>query len=101
MTSPVTFLLVDDLPENLLSLDVLLRRDDRILLKARSGDEATQGSDEPDGASSSRVDPDDLEQIEDLSESLANDLLDLSIATRQQNRARIGEYIAETITATS
>ncbi|MGF9693815.1 response regulator [Rhizobium sp. 0TCS1.26] len=40
--SPVTFLLVDDLEENLLSLEALLRRDDLKLLKARSGDQALE-----------------------------------------------------------
>jgi signal transduction histidine kinase len=40
--SPVYFLLVDDLEENLLSLDALLRRDGLVLLKARSGDEALE-----------------------------------------------------------
>ena len=39
---PVTFLLVDDLAENLLSLEALLRRDGLALLKARSGDEALE-----------------------------------------------------------
>jgi signal transduction histidine kinase len=38
----VHFLLVDDLEENLLSLDALLRRDGLVLLKARSGDEALE-----------------------------------------------------------
>jgi signal transduction histidine kinase len=40
--SPVYFLLVDDLRENLLSLEALLRRDGLVLLKARSGDEALE-----------------------------------------------------------
>lgn len=39
---PVTFLLVDDLEENLTSLEALLRRDGLVLLKARSGDEALE-----------------------------------------------------------
>src|ERR1700759_3473248 len=39
---PVHFLLVDDLEENLLSLEALLRRDGLTLLKARSGDEALE-----------------------------------------------------------
>jgi signal transduction histidine kinase len=41
MTS-VSFLLVDDLEENLLSLEALLRRDGLTLLKARSGDQALE-----------------------------------------------------------
>jgi len=40
--TPVSFLLVDDLEENLLSLEALLRRDGLVLLKARSGDEALE-----------------------------------------------------------
>jgi signal transduction histidine kinase len=40
--SPVYFLLVDDLEENLLSLEALLRRDGLVLLKVRSGDEALE-----------------------------------------------------------
>ncbi len=39
---PIHFLLVDDLEENLLSLEALLRRDELVLLKARSGDEALE-----------------------------------------------------------
>lgn len=42
MKKPVKFLLVDDLSENLLSLEALLRRDDLELLMARSGDEALE-----------------------------------------------------------
>ncbi len=40
--TPVHFLLVDDLEENLLSLAALLRRDGLVLLQARSGDEALE-----------------------------------------------------------
>jgi len=39
---PVHFLLVDDLDENLLALEGLLRRDGLVLLKARSGTEALE-----------------------------------------------------------
>jgi signal transduction histidine kinase len=39
---PVYFLLVDDLEENLLSLEGLLRREGLVLLKARSGTEALE-----------------------------------------------------------
>ena len=39
---PVYFLLVDDLEENLLSLEGLLRRDGLVLLKARSGTAALE-----------------------------------------------------------
>lgn len=40
--TPVSFLLVDDLEENLLSLEALLRRQGLTLLKARSGDQALE-----------------------------------------------------------
>lgn len=39
---PVKFLLVDDLEENLVALEALLRRDDLELIKARSGAEALE-----------------------------------------------------------
>jgi signal transduction histidine kinase len=42
MMSPVSFLLVDDLEENLFALEALLRRDELSILKARSGDEALE-----------------------------------------------------------
>lgn len=42
MKDPVYFLLVDDLEENLLSLEALLRRDGLALLLARSGPEALE-----------------------------------------------------------
>lgn len=40
--TPVHFLLVDDLEENLLALEALLRRPDLVLLRARSGNEALE-----------------------------------------------------------
>lgn len=40
--SQVSFLLVDDLEENLISLEALLRREGLTLLKARSGDQALE-----------------------------------------------------------
>ena len=40
--NPVSFLLVDDLEENLLSLEALLRRDGLVLLKAKSADQALE-----------------------------------------------------------
>ncbi len=39
---PVHFLLVDDLAENLVSLEALLKRDDLVLLKAQSADQALE-----------------------------------------------------------
>jgi signal transduction histidine kinase len=39
---PICFLLVDDLEENLLSLEALLRRESLTILKARSGEEALE-----------------------------------------------------------
>ncbi len=42
MTAPVNFLIVDDLEENLLSLEGLLRRDGLVFLKARSGEDALE-----------------------------------------------------------
>jgi signal transduction histidine kinase len=42
MLEPTNFLIVDDLEENLLSLEALLRRDELAFLKARSGDEALE-----------------------------------------------------------
>lgn len=42
VTDPVYFLLVDDLEENLMSLEALLRREGLIMLKARSGTEALE-----------------------------------------------------------
>ena len=42
MAEPINFLIVDDLEENLLSLEALLQRDGLAFLKARSGDEALE-----------------------------------------------------------
>ncbi|WP_254509453.1 response regulator [Anatilimnocola floriformis] len=41
-TAPVYFLLVDDLEENLVALEALLRREGRVLLRARSGADALE-----------------------------------------------------------
>ncbi len=40
-----------------------------------------------------------LETIEDLSESLANDVLDLSVAVRDRDLAKVGSYFADTVEA--
>jgi hypothetical protein len=40
-----------------------------------------------------------LEVIEDLSESLANDMLDFSVAVRDRDAARMGKYFSDTVTA--
>jgi hypothetical protein len=40
-----------------------------------------------------------LETIEDLSESLANDVLDLSLAVRDRDLARVGSFFADTVEA--
>lgn len=42
VTEPIDFLLVDDLEENLLALEALLKRDELRCLKARSGDQALE-----------------------------------------------------------
>jgi signal transduction histidine kinase len=42
MTGPVNFLLVDDLEENLVALEALLKRDGLVCLKAHSGEEALE-----------------------------------------------------------
>jgi Osmosensitive K+ channel histidine kinase len=42
LEEPINFLLVDDLEENLLALEALLRRDGLACLKARSGEEALE-----------------------------------------------------------
>jgi signal transduction histidine kinase len=39
---PINFLIVDDLEENLLALEALLKRDGLVFLRARSGDEALE-----------------------------------------------------------
>ena len=39
---PIRFLLVDDLPENLIALEALLQRDGLLCMKAQSGEEALE-----------------------------------------------------------
>jgi len=58
-----------------------------------TGSPKARGTDRP-------LDSEQLEWIEDLSESLANDLLDLSVASRQQNRRVVEGYFAEALQAT-
>ncbi len=43
----------------------------------------------------------ELEQTEDHSESLANDLLDLSVALRRQDLSQVAKYFAEDVEATT
>jgi len=62
---------------------------------ARPAQGPTRPSEHPGAASRDR-----LEIIEDLSESLANDLLDLSVATRGGDLARTSEFFAETLSVT-
>lgn len=38
--TPVKLLIVDDLRENLVALEALIRQEDRIIFRAQSGDEA-------------------------------------------------------------
>ncbi|MCB9464577.1 MAG: VCBS repeat-containing protein [Candidatus Eisenbacteria bacterium] len=59
------------------------------------GDEAA-----PVSGNKEQLDPQSLEWIEDLSESLANDLLDLSVSTRRRNAAEIRGYLSESMEAT-
>ncbi len=44
-------------------------------------------------------DPDELTAVEDLSESLANDLLDFSIAVRDRDSVAVSRYFADRVTA--
>ena len=52
------------------------------------------------GTEPEQFDRETLERHEDLSESLANDLLKFSVAVRDRNYERIGQYVADSIRAT-
>jgi hypothetical protein len=47
-----------------------------------------------------KLDRQDLEAVEELSESLANDLLDLSVAARQEDMSRVAEFFESQLRAT-
>jgi len=51
-------------------------------------------------APAAQVDRDRLEVVEELSEALANDLLELSVATRDRDAATTAEFFPATLTAT-
>ncbi len=58
---------------------------------------SAQSSSAPEPAT---LDPARLEIIEDLTESLANDMLDLSLAVRDRDEEKLGEFISASLTAT-
>jgi hypothetical protein len=57
------------------------------------------GSPPLDARSLQGQDQERLEMVEDLSESLANDLLDLSVAVRDRDTIRMGKYFGDAVTA--
>lgn len=65
------------------------------------GSESDSGSaGSPDSGEATQLDPQSLEWIEDLSESLANDLLDLSVSTRRRNASEMRSYLRQSLEAT-
>jgi hypothetical protein len=74
-----------------------------LLVQSAQGPAAKAQSGSPGGAppapEKARVDPARLEVIEELSESLANDLLELSVAARDRDEAKTARFFAARITA--
>ncbi len=61
---------------------------------------AQQSQPSQPAAPDARVDPTRLEVVEELSEALANDLLELSVATRDREAARTAEFFPARLEAT-
>ncbi len=66
-----------------------------------SGDSGTAGSGSASSGQNDPIDAGELERIEDLSESLANDLLDLSVASRRRDIESMSNYFAANVSGSA